>query len=147
MNEVFVKRLGELIDGRYVAEFARKIGLSTETVRKYVLGRTPKGDFLYTICKATGESSDWLLGLSDVRSRSASPTSSSSSPPFFKGADAAEPKEPPYGKGCPVCNEKDLRISEMKAYIEHLERITDHLLNARERPGRKTYSVPPQPTR
>lgn len=68
MKDIFLLRLGELIDGRDIAEFARSIGFNTETLRRYTTGeRTPKGDFLYELCKATGVSSDWLLGLSDAR--------------------------------------------------------------------------------
>ena len=68
MRHVFMLRLGELIGGRDISDFARDVGFKTETIRRYTVGeRIPKGDFLYSLCKATGVSSDWLLGLSDEK--------------------------------------------------------------------------------
>lgn len=62
----------EMRENETQEEFGKRMGISRPTVALYLSGkRTPEPEILYRICKACGCSSDWLLGLSDVRSPSA----------------------------------------------------------------------------
>jgi len=65
MKKVFASRLLSLCKGRSIAECAREWGITQAALDRYVKAqRTPTGDSVVEICKATGVSSDWLLGLS-----------------------------------------------------------------------------------
>jgi transcriptional regulator with XRE-family HTH domain len=49
------------------SELARRINMSSDTIQSYCSGkRVPPADVLFLICKALGESSDYLLGLTDI---------------------------------------------------------------------------------
>lgn len=59
-------RLNKLLGDMSVTEFAKKLGLSRQTVGFYLNGdRIPDSETLVQICKTCHVSSDWLLGLSN----------------------------------------------------------------------------------
>ncbi len=61
---VLRERLNELLGGMSSTEFAKKIGLSRQTVGFYLNGdRIPDSETLLQICEKCGVSADWLLGL------------------------------------------------------------------------------------
>lgn len=67
MKKVFASRLLSLCKGRSIAECAREWGITQASLDRYVKAqRTPTGDSIVEICKATGVSADWLLGLSST---------------------------------------------------------------------------------
>lgn len=62
----FKKRLNEMLGDMSVTEFAKKLGLSRQTVGFYLNGdRIPDVETLAQICDKCKVSADWLLGLSD----------------------------------------------------------------------------------
>ena len=70
LNSIFMNlfpdRLKVLLDGRSSAEFARAVGVPQPMIHRYLKGKSlPTSDVLYRICKSTGGSADWLLGLDD----------------------------------------------------------------------------------
>lgn len=68
MKRVFADRLATLCEGRSVTECAKLWGLNQASLDRYLKQqRTPTGEAVASICKATGISADWLLGLSDTR--------------------------------------------------------------------------------
>jgi plasmid maintenance system antidote protein VapI len=69
MKKVFASRLLSLCNGKSIAECARSWGIKQASLDRYVKEqRTPTGDAVVEICKATGASADWLLGLTDAAS-------------------------------------------------------------------------------
>jgi len=69
MKKVFASRLLSLCNGKSIAECARSWGVRQASLDRYVKEqRTPTGDAVVEICKATGVSADWLLGLTDAPS-------------------------------------------------------------------------------
>ncbi len=67
MNK-FAERLNEVLKdlGLSQSALAKKIGMSQSVVNNYCTGkREPTLDTLIIICKALGESADYLLGLED----------------------------------------------------------------------------------
>ena len=67
MNK-FSERLKTVLkeSGVSQSEFAKKIGMSQSVVNNYCTGkREPTLDSLIVICKALGESADYLLGIED----------------------------------------------------------------------------------
>ena len=69
MKDTFSDRIIILINENDLSqqEAAEKIGCSRSTVRAWLDGGTCRGDQLIATSKAFGVSTDWLLGLSDVR--------------------------------------------------------------------------------
>jgi transcriptional regulator with XRE-family HTH domain len=66
MKKTFASRLLSLCNGKSIAECARSWGIKQASLDRYVKEqRTPTGEAIVEICKATGVSADWLLGLSD----------------------------------------------------------------------------------
>lgn len=126
MKDVFISRMREVVAGRDIAEFARSIGFKAETIRRYSNGeRTPNGVFLHDFCKATGESSDWLLGLSQHRH-----------------TDHAPPSKLEYGAGlaaeaaeCPGC-------TYLKAQLATVNQTLHNLSLGRSQPVRTSSSGP-----
>ncbi len=67
MNK-FEDRLNEVLKYNNMSQstLAKKIGMSQSIVNNYCTGkREPSLDVLILICKALGESADYLLGLED----------------------------------------------------------------------------------
>lgn len=65
---IFTKRFRELQDYRPNTEFADFLGISRQTVGFYLNGdRIPDSEKLKQIAERCGVSSDWLLGLTDIR--------------------------------------------------------------------------------
>ena len=63
------QRLIELQGEKTHEEFARVVGITRQTMGFYLRGeRIPDSETLIQICERCDVSSDWLLGLSDVRS-------------------------------------------------------------------------------
>ncbi len=61
---VLRERLNELLGGMSSTEFAKKVGLSRQTVGFYLNGdRIPDSESLLQICEKCEVSADWLLGL------------------------------------------------------------------------------------
>ncbi len=70
-NTVFAKRLRELIENTGVsqAELANSVGVTRQAINSYTLGNTvPNSDVLTDIAKYFDVSSDYLLGLIDIKS-------------------------------------------------------------------------------
>ena len=70
-NTVFAKRLRELIESTGVsqAELANSVGVTRQAINSYSLGNTvPNSDVLTDIAKYFDVSSDYLLGLIDIKS-------------------------------------------------------------------------------
>lgn len=102
-------RLRELRGNLKQAEFCERIGMNVKAYSHYETGRNlPTIEIIAAICKATGASSDYLLGLNTP----------GDSPPKA----LAEPS-PPYNAAhepCPNCAAKDLTIAHLAATLEHL---------------------------
>ncbi len=67
MNKL-AERLDEVMRARGVSrrELARRVGMSESVVSNYCTGkREPSIDVLFAICRALGESADYLIGLTD----------------------------------------------------------------------------------
>ena len=70
-NSVFAKRLRELIESTGVsqAELANSVSVTRQAINSYTLGNTvPNSDVLTDIAKYFNVSSDYLLGLIDIKS-------------------------------------------------------------------------------
>ena len=70
-NSVFAKRLRELIESTGVsqAELANSVSVTRQAINSYTLGNTvPNSDVLTDIAKYFSVSSDYLLGLIDIKS-------------------------------------------------------------------------------
>lgn len=62
---IFRQRLNELLGDMTTTEFAKKVGLSRQTMGFYLNGdRIPDSAILIQICKTCNVSADYLLGLS-----------------------------------------------------------------------------------
>lgn len=66
---IFVTRLNELRGDSSVSAFARLADIPQPSMDKYLKGRSPSIENLIKIACRFGVASDWLLGLSDIRSR------------------------------------------------------------------------------
>lgn len=67
---VFRERLNELLGDMSITDFAKKVGITRQTMGFYLNGdRIPDIATLFQICNICNVSADWLLGLSDVTSR------------------------------------------------------------------------------
>jgi transcriptional regulator with XRE-family HTH domain len=67
MND-FSKRLREVLEANQISqnELARRINMSHSIINNYCTGkREPSIDVLILICKALGETSDYLIGLAE----------------------------------------------------------------------------------
>lgn len=72
-EENFVGRISQLFNesGLSVNEFAHKVGLSRQTMDFYLNGkRSPSAESLKNISEAFSVTTDWLLALTEVRSKS-----------------------------------------------------------------------------
>lgn len=81
----FLLRLKELQGGESVSAFARRLEMPQNTLDCYMRGvRKPSVELLTRVCDTCQVSADWLLGLSDVRTRSsdAAPASTHQSARF-----------------------------------------------------------------
>ena len=68
MKKSFRERLEELQGNRTQKEFATYLGIPLNTYTNWLLhSRRPTMDAIILICTKLGESSDWLLGLSEQR--------------------------------------------------------------------------------
>lgn len=70
-NTAFAKRLRELIEtgGVSQSELANSVGVTRQAINSYTLGNTvPNSDVLTNIAKYFAVSSDYLLGLTDIKS-------------------------------------------------------------------------------
>ena len=66
---VFKERLFELMGDRTITDFAQSVGLTRQTLGFYLNGdRIPDAKTLKQICEKCNVSSDYLLGLSEVKS-------------------------------------------------------------------------------
>ena len=75
---VMKERLKELQGDMSATDFAKKIGLSRQTVGFYLNGdRIPDSETLIQICHNCHVSADWLLGLSDEKTLDSSAQSAS----------------------------------------------------------------------
>ena len=69
-SELVVRRIKELQGGESENSMANRLGISQVTLNYCLSGkRKPSLDIVYRICDMYGVSTDWLLGLSDVRAR------------------------------------------------------------------------------
>lgn len=67
----FLKRLESLQGATPTAAFARQLGVNQKTLDHLVKGeRKPSVEVVVAICSKLNVSADWLLGLSDEKSRS-----------------------------------------------------------------------------
>ena len=65
---MFSQRLMELIGGRSVTGFAKRVGLQQTAIDRYVKKkRSPNAEAIITISTECCVSADWLLGLTDVK--------------------------------------------------------------------------------
>ena len=70
----FLSRLKEVKGEESVTSFARRIGMTQQTVDNYISGRQkPSMAFLYNICCNASVSADWLLGFTDSRTGTCAP--------------------------------------------------------------------------
>ena len=61
-----ISRVKEVMQGDSVYAFAKKLGISQQTVDCYINGsRKPSLDFIYRVCSVCKCSADWLMGLTD----------------------------------------------------------------------------------
>jgi len=66
MKEIFSANLRTLRGARTQTQMAQLLAMPQPMYARYESGRRlPSSDVLYRICKITGASSDWLLGLDD----------------------------------------------------------------------------------
>lgn len=67
-ERIFITRLNELMKGKSVNEYAKKMGVFQQSLDSYLKGRTrPSIKVLVGAAYVFGVSTDWLLGLSDER--------------------------------------------------------------------------------
>lgn len=102
-------RLRELRGNVKQADFCERIGMNVKAYSHYETGRNlPTIEIIAAICKATGVTADYLLGIH---------TPADSPPPTL-----AE-RPPAYNTGhepCPNCVAKDRTIAHLAATLEHL---------------------------
>lgn len=68
MSKLFLTRLKELQGDNSVSAFARHLEMPQTTLNSYVLGlRKPSVELVERICLKCKVTSDWLLGLTDLR--------------------------------------------------------------------------------
>ena len=69
MYKLLIARIKELQGEKSVSAFARYLEMPQKTVDTYINGeRKPSVEFIMRVCSKCHVTSDWLLGLSDVRS-------------------------------------------------------------------------------
>ena len=67
LNNV-IERVKAQINGESIYSFAKKLGISQQTVDCYINGkRKPSLEFIYRVCSTYGVSADYLLGLSQTQ--------------------------------------------------------------------------------
>ena len=90
---VFSERLREASQGVNQAGLAQSLGIGQSSVSMYLRGdRIPSLEVFHKMCNTLGVSADWLLGLSDVRTASASSGDGGIVDKWRRKADAAERK-------------------------------------------------------
>ena len=74
LTETFPKRLREARGALTGREFARRCGIKAQSLSRYerIGGQLPGAELLATFALTAGVSADWLLGLTDERTPSAS---------------------------------------------------------------------------
>lgn len=74
LTETFPKRLREARGALTGREFARRCGIKAQSLSRYerIGGQLPGAELLATFARTAGVSADWLLGLTDERTPSAS---------------------------------------------------------------------------
>ena len=122
MKNTLANRLRELRGVQSQTEFAAKIGVNQTSYSSWERGsKDPAAQTLAKIASTFGVTSDWLLGLSDVRS----------------AADALAPSSAPTSKTVPMqkvftpkssTHEVDLlaEVRKLKARVKALENSSDH---------------------
>ena len=114
-NNFFQALIIELGAAANKSEFARKCGLNTQDVQRFLnKGQLPGVHKLIDIATRFNVSVDWLLGLSDQRAalRPAEYPLHAADPP----ARVAE--GPPHA--CPCCADKDRQIERLMRVVENL---------------------------
>lgn len=70
MYKIILRHLKELQADSSVSAFARHLEMPQKTVDAYINGqRKPSVEFILRVCAKCHVTSDWLLGLSDARTR------------------------------------------------------------------------------
>jgi len=68
--EILIERLKELMADKTLKEMAEKLDISPSTLSMYFSGkRIPHPEIIIKVCRYFDVSSDYLLGLSDVKER------------------------------------------------------------------------------
>lgn len=123
----FAQRLNLIRDGKTQKDFAELIGVPLTSYTNWLLGISmPKLEHLHKICKVTGTSSDWLLGLSDNRHGGQSASRSE-----YGAGIAAEPRP----SHCAECAAKESRIIKLEDTLHNLSL-------GRSTPARNSVSAP-----
>ena len=64
-----ISRVKEIMNGMSIYAFAKKLGISQQTVDCYINGkRKPSLEFIYRVCSICNCSADWILGITDTQS-------------------------------------------------------------------------------
>lgn len=122
MKNTLANRLRELRGVQSQTEFAAKIGVNQTSYSSWERGsKDPAAQTLAKIASTFGVTTDWLLGLSDIRS--AADTSEQSSTPTTKAQPLQKVFTP---KSLP--REVDLlsEVRKLKARVKALEDSSDH---------------------
>ena len=118
----FAQRLNLIRGEKTQKEFAKLIGVPLTSYTNWLLGISlPKLEHLKRICKITGTSADWLLGLSDVQS-----TQEIDKIKATNQVAAAESTDVPYlgnhaeKSYCPHCAVKQAQIDKLVDTLHNL---------------------------
>ena len=117
-TKIFSSRIRSMIGEGTVSGFARRVGLKQAAIDRYVkCVRSPNIDAVKTIASACGVSADWLIGLTEIPTRTAE-----ASPEHQDGIYAQPPagndlvREPPP-EICPSCLRKDQEIAWLRNVV------------------------------
>lgn len=73
--EDVISRVKDTMNGMSIYAFAKKLGISQQTVDCYINGkRKPSLEFIYRVCSICNCSADWILGITDVSTPQATPS-------------------------------------------------------------------------
>jgi transcriptional regulator with XRE-family HTH domain len=127
MKNLLSDRLSQLQGDKTQKQFANIIGVPLTSYTNWLLGiSAPKVEHLIKICKATGASSDWLLGLSTHRHTEHAPPDA---PLEYGAGRAAEFVE------CPGC-------TYLKNQLSTVNQTLHNLSLGRSQPARTSGSKP-----
>ena len=121
MYKLLITRIKELQGEKSVSAFARYLEMPQKTVDTYINGeRKPSVEFIMRVCSKFKVSSDWLLGLTDLRAPFIEATREN------KVSKTPEMKEKFPSFGRPICRSvgqyyKLYHKQERKARIERTE--------------------------